>query len=42
MKKGILVEIGPTKEVLGNPKAEYTKSLVSSVRQRIKKLIDLM
>src|SRR6056300_220044 len=38
MKKGILVEIGPTKEVLGNPKAEYTKSLVSSVPPTNKKI----
>ncbi len=31
MKNGDLVEIGPTKEILTNPKEIYTKALVSSV-----------
>ncbi len=38
MKNGNLVEIGPTKEVLTNPKQLYTKSLVSSVPPTNKKI----
>ena len=38
MKNGNLVEIGPTKEVLTNPKDLYTKSLVSSVPPTNKKI----
>ena len=38
MKNGNLVEIGPTKEVLINPKETYTKSLVSSVPPTDKKI----
>ena len=38
MKNGDLVEIGPTKEVLTNPKELYTKSLVSSVPPTNKKI----
>ena len=38
MKNGDLVEIGPTKEILTNPKEIYTKSLVSSVPPTNKKI----
>jgi peptide/nickel transport system ATP-binding protein len=38
MKNGNLVEIGPTKEILTNPKEVYTKSLVSSVPPTNKKI----
>tara|TARA_B100001250_G_scaffold341816_1_gene309926 strand:- start:2310 stop:3992 length:1683 start_codon:yes stop_codon:yes gene_type:complete len=38
MKNGDLVEIGPTKEILTNPKEIYTKSLVSSVPPTSKKI----
>ncbi len=38
MKNGNLLEIGPTKEVLINPKETYTKSLVSSVPPTDKKI----
>ena len=33
MKNGYLVEIGPAREVLGNPHHEYTKKLLDSVPQ---------
>ena len=38
MKNGDLVEIGPTKEILTNPKEIYTKALVSSVPPTNKKI----
>ena len=38
MKNGNLVEIGLTKEILTNPKENYTKSLVSSVPPTNKKI----
>ena len=38
MKNGDLVEIGPTKQVLVEPKEKYTKSLVSSVPPTNKKI----
>ncbi len=38
MKNGNLVEIGPTKEILTDPKEIYTKSLVSSVPPTNKKI----
>ncbi len=38
MKNGDLVEIGPTKKILTNPKEIYTKSLVSSVPPTNKKI----
>ena len=38
MKSGNLVEIGITKEILTNPKQNYTKSLVSSVPPTNKKI----
>ncbi len=38
MKNGDLVEIGPTKEILINPKEIYTKALVSSVPPTNKKI----
>ena len=38
MKNGVLVEIGPTKEILTNPKEIYTKALVSSVPPTNKKI----
>jgi len=38
MKNGDLVEIGLTKEILTNPKAVYTKSLISSVPPTNKKI----
>ncbi len=38
MKNGDLVEIGPTKEILTNPKKIYTKALVSSVPPTNKKI----
>ncbi len=38
MKNGVLVEIGPTKEILTKPKEIYTKSLVSSVPPTDKKI----
>ena len=38
MKNGDLVEIGPTKEILTNPKEIYTKALVSSVHPTNKKI----
>tara|TARA_B110000003_G_scaffold274775_1_gene315577 strand:+ start:93 stop:1775 length:1683 start_codon:yes stop_codon:yes gene_type:complete len=38
MKNGDLVEIGITKEILTNPKAVYTKSLISSVPPTNKKI----
>ena len=38
MKNGDLVEIGITKEILTNPKAIYTKSLISSVPPTNKKI----
>ncbi len=38
MKNGDLVEIGPTKKILTNPKETYTKSLVSSVPPTNKKI----
>ena len=38
MKNGNLVEIGPTKEILTNPKEVYTRSLVSSVPPTNKKI----
>jgi peptide/nickel transport system ATP-binding protein len=39
MKNGDLVEIGTTKEILTNPKATYTKSLISSVPPTNKKIL---
>jgi len=39
MKNGNLVEIGTTKEILTNPKATYTKSLISSVPPTNKKIL---
>jgi peptide/nickel transport system ATP-binding protein len=39
MKNGDLVEIGMTKEILTNPKATYTKSLISSVPPTNKKIL---
>ena len=39
MKNGDLVEIGMTKEILINPKATYTKSLISSVPPTNKKIL---
>ena len=39
MKNGDLVEIGPTKEILTNPKKIYTKSLISSVPPTNKKIL---
>ena len=38
MKNGNVVEIGPTKEILTNPKETYTKSLVRSVPPTNKKI----
>ena len=38
MKNGDLIEIGPTKEILTNPKEIYTKALVSSVPPTNKKI----
>ena len=38
MKNGVLVEIGPTKEILTKPKEIYTRSLVSSVPPTDKKI----
>jgi len=39
MKNGDLIEIGITKEILTNPKATYTKSLISSVPPTNKKIL---
>ena len=39
MKNGDLVEIGMTKKILTNPKATYTKSLISSVPPTNKKIL---
>ena len=38
MKNGVLVEVGPTKEILTKPKEIYTKALVSSVPPTNKKI----
>lgn len=40
MKDGLLVEIGPTEEVFGSPKEEYTKKLIEAVPSRVKEKKD--